>query len=95
MEFSICYIFYIREKNKSLRIAQKSFLDNKKNHERIFHMLVGGCQPAYGKFHMFCRFFFESFAQYKKMLKQAENGLQSRSDCHGLSWMNFMDDYHV
>ena len=26
--------------------------------------------------------------------KQAENGLQSRSGYHGLSWMTFMDDCH-
>ena len=25
--------------------------------------------------------------------KQAENGLQSRSGCHGLSWMTFIDDF--
>ena len=25
-----------------MKKSQKSFLDNKKNHERIFHMLVGG-----------------------------------------------------
>ena len=42
--------------------------------------------------------FYSSFPLY---LKPAENGLQSRSRCHGLSWtvmddswMTFMDDFH-
>ena len=41
---------------KSLRMSQKSFLDNKKITEDFPY--DGGGQPTYGKFHMFRRFYF-------------------------------------
>ena len=43
---------------KSLRMSQKSFLDNKKITEDFPYVRGGGGQPTYGKFHMFRRFYF-------------------------------------
>ena len=40
---------------KSLRMSQKSFLDNK---IMIDFSICWGGQPTYGKFHMFRRFIF-------------------------------------
>ena len=48
---------------KVLELLKNHFLDNKKITKEFSICLggEGGGQPTYGKFHMFSRFFFESF----------------------------------
>ena len=68
-------------------MSQKSFLDNKKSRKNFPYVGRGGGQPTYGKFHMFCRFYFWKLplighSWLKQLLNQAPPVIISVPEIH-------------
>ena len=81
---------------KSLRMSQKSFLDNKKITIDFPYVGRGGGQPTYGEFHMFRRFFLnESFPYWVNNTQYPANIFYSNKYIHIKFRLNFNNEFQT